>query len=203
MAGTKWFFEADYLQACNCEYGCPCEFQAPPSMGYCEGVGAWRINKGKFGDLALDGLGLALAAHWPQPIHLGNGTGALFFDEKGTPAQREALLKIASGQAGGMPFEIIVTTLTNLLPPQYVPFTFHINGKNSSAKVGNAVQIGLAPIRNPVTGEAEGVRIEHETGFVFQSAEVTAGEVCEAMADGLKFSWPNKAGFVAKVRYGN
>jgi hypothetical protein len=203
MPGTKWFFEADYLQACNCEYGCPCEFQAPPSQGFCEGSGAWRINSGKFGDVRLDGLGLAFVAHWPKAIHLGNGTAALFFDEKATPAQREALMKIATGQEGGMPFEIIVTTLTKVLDPQYAPFTFHINGKNSSVKVGSAVRIGLAPVKNPVTGEPESVRVEHETGFMFQSAEVTAGEVCEANVDGLRFSWPNKAGFFAKIRYGN
>ena len=38
---VKWTMEADYLQACNCDYGCPCEFEAPPTQGYCEGIGAW------------------------------------------------------------------------------------------------------------------------------------------------------------------
>ena len=55
---TKWFIEADYIQACNCDYGCPCEFEAPPTMGFCQGMGAWRINKGKYGDVTLDGLAL-------------------------------------------------------------------------------------------------------------------------------------------------
>ena len=203
MAQTKWFFEADYVQACNCEYGCPCEFQAPPSQGFCEGVGAWRINHGKFGDVSLDGLGLAFAAHWPKAIHLGNGTGAMFLDEKASPAQRDALLRIALGQEGGMHFEIIVQTLSNVMEPQYVPFTFHIDGKKSMVKVGSALRMGLAPVKNPVTGEPESIRVEHETGFMFKSAEVTAGEVCESVVDGLKFSWPDKAGFVAKIRYGN
>jgi hypothetical protein len=199
----KWFIEADYLQACSCEYGCPCEFQAPPSQGFCEGVGAWNITKGKYGEVTLDGLGLAFAARWPQALHLGNGTAALFFDERATDEQRNALMQIATGQAGGMPFEILVTTLTNVLPPQYVPFTFDINGKNSRAKIGDAVSIGLTPIKNPVTGEPESSRIEHETGFVFKTADVVAGEVCNARVNGLTFSWPNKAGFVASIRYGN
>lgn len=201
--GVKWFFEADYLQACNCEYGCPCEFQAPPSQGFCEGVGAWRINKGKFGDVALDGLALGFAAHWPKALHLGNGTAVLFFDEKANAQQRDALMQIATGQAGGMPFEIIVTTLSKVLEPQFVPITFKIDGRNSSAKIGHAAHIGLAPIKNPVTGEPEGVRIEHESGFIFKGADVVAGEVCEAKVDGLQFSWPNKAGFVTKIRYSN
>ena len=109
---TKWSFEADYLQACNCDYGCPCEFSAPPTLGYCEGVGAWRINRGRYGDVPLDGLGLAFAARWPKALHEGNGTLCLFFDERASPAQRDALFQIASGKAGGLPFEIIAATIS-------------------------------------------------------------------------------------------
>ena len=199
---TKWFIEA-YLQACNCEYGCPCEFQAPPSQGFCSGVGAWKINRGKFGDISLDGLALGFAAHWPEAIHLGNGTASLLFDEKANEAQRDALMQIATGQAGGMPFEILVTTLSNVLPPQYVPFEFHLDGKNSSVKAGNVMRIGLEPIKNPITGAPEGVRIEHETGFIFKTAEVVSAKVCEANIETLRFSWPDKAGFVSSIRYGN
>ena len=200
---TKWFLEADYLQACNCDYGCPCEFQAPPSMGYCEGTGAWKITKGKFGEVSLDGLGFAFAAKWPGPIHLGNGTAALFFDERATPEQRDALVRIATAQEGGMPFEIIVTTISNLLPMQYVPFQFQLDGKNSKVKMGGAMSIGLTPIKNPVHGAPENVRIVHETGFLFQSADVLASDACDVRLDGLSFSWPNKSGFYARVRYGN
>src|SRR5260221_13735960 len=109
---VKWFFEADYLQACNCDYGCPCEFAAPPTRGSCEGMCAWRIGNGRYGDLSLNGLGLGFAARWPKAIHEGNGTVCLFFDEKANPQQRDALLQITSGQAGGLPFEILVTTFS-------------------------------------------------------------------------------------------
>ena len=198
----KWSFEAEYLQACSCDYGCPCEFQAPPSRGFCEGVGAWKIIKGSYDDVALDGLGLAFAARWPQAIHLGNGTVAIFVDERATQQQRDALLQIASGQAGGMPFEIIASTFSTVLDPQFVPMTFEFNGRNSRARIGKTVDLGLSPIQNPVTGETEGVRLLHEAGFIFQEAEVTAA-VCNAQVDGLKFSWPNHAGFVARTKYSN
>ena len=79
---TKWALEADYLQACNCDYGCPCEFSAPPTRGFCEGTGAWSIIKGNYGDVSLDGLAAGFAAHWPKAIHEGNGTLALFVDER-------------------------------------------------------------------------------------------------------------------------
>jgi len=200
---VKWAVDADFLQACNCDFGCPCEFSAPPTRGFCEGVGAWRINKGNYGTTKLDGLALGFAAHWPRAIHEGNGTVCLFFDERANPQQREALLQIASGQAGGMPFEIIVTTFSKIMEPRYVPFTFNFNGRTSSVRVGSFMSAATAPIKNPVTGEPESVRVEHATGFIFKEAEAVAAEECRVDVEGMKFSWPNKAGFVTKVRYSN
>jgi hypothetical protein len=202
-ARTKWSLEADYLQACNCDYGCPCEFSAPPTLGYCDGMGAWRINRGRYGDVKLDGLGFAFAAHWPKQIHEGNGTVQLFFDERADAKQRDALLQIASGRHGGLPFEIIVTTFSKILEPRYVPMEFNINGRNSSVLVGDAMQVSLAPIKNPATGEPESMRVEHATGFIFKSAEAVGAETMIVNAGELKFSWPNKAGFVTQIKYSN
>src|SRR5438876_10642007 len=125
-AKVKWNFEADYLQACNCDYGCPCEFSAPPTRGSCQGMGAWRINRGKYADVSLDGIGLGFAAYWPKAIHEGNGTVCIFVDKKASSAQRDALLQIARGQAGGMPFEILATTFSKILEPQFVDFDFKL-----------------------------------------------------------------------------
>src|SRR5438874_10174439 len=96
-SGTKWKFEADFWQACNCDYGCPCEFEAPPTKGFCQGLGAWRITSGTLGKVSLNGLGFGFVAHWPKAIHEGNGTVQLLFDEKASKEQRDALLQIASG----------------------------------------------------------------------------------------------------------
>lgn len=200
---TKWNFEADFIQACSCDYGCPCEFSAPPTKGFCEGMVAWRINKGKYGEVDLDGLGMALAVSWPKAIHEGNGTAAVFVDERATPQQRDALLEIASGKAGGLPFEIVSTTFSKVLDPQFVPFQFNMNGRNSSVKVGDAINVAVEPIKNPVTGEAESVRIEHSTGFIFKQAECVSAAEMKVKAGELDFAWPNKAGFVTEVRYGN
>jgi hypothetical protein len=200
---TKWSLEADYLQACNCDFGCPCEFSAPPTRGSCQGVGAWRISRGRYGHLPLDGLGLAFAAHWPKAIHEGNGTVCLFVDEKATSPQRQALLQIASGQAGGLPFEILAATFSRLLEPRVAPFEFEFHGRFSRVKIGDTMAVSLGPILNPVTGEPESVRIEHSTGFVFKQAECVASNEMRVSVNELNFSWPNKAAFVAQVKYAN
>ncbi len=200
---VKWAWEADYIQGCNCDYGCPCEYEAPPTMGFCEGVGAYRINKGSYGDVRLDGLGFAFFLHSPKALHLGNLTVGVIVDEKATQKQRDAMLAIASGQAGGMPFEIIAQLVGKMLEPVYAPFDFKMKGRDSSVKVGNILEVAVTPIKNPVTGEPEHMRLEHETGFLFKGADIVAAKTCKAPHKDLKFSYPDKAGFITKVSYHN
>lgn len=201
---VKWRMEADFLQACSCDYGCPCEFSAPPTQGFCEGLGAWRINRGQYGDVSLDGLAMAFVARWPAAIHQGNGTVCLLFDERAKPAQREALLQIASGKAGGLPFEIIATTFSKILEPQFTRFDFDIKGIDSSVRIGgNKAVIELESIKNPVTGAPESVRVQHSTGFIFKEADCASTRECTSAVPGLVCSWPNKAGFVTTVQYSN
>jgi hypothetical protein len=202
-AKTKWSFDADYYQACNCDYGCPCEFEAPPTMGFCDGLGAWKITNGSYGDVSLDGLGFGFALHSPGELHKGNITIALLFDENADKAQREALMKIATGQDGGMPFEIIVQLVGTLLDPIYTSFDFNANGQNSSVKIGDVVEMEFEPIKNPVTGEEESMRIEHETGFIFQGADVVSAKTGMTTIPELNYSYPDGAGFVTTVHYGN
>ena len=123
--------------------------------------------------------------------------------EKAKAQQREALTKIVKGEGGGRPFEVF-TALFPKMEVQYVPFEFNINGKNSSAKMGDAAAMAFEPISNPVTGDPEAIRIEHETGFIFQGADVVSAKECRSSLGGdLGYSWPDKAGFVTQVKYGN
>src|SRR5713101_8234561 len=97
MPSPKWSIEADYLQACNCDYGCPCEFEAPPTMGFCEGMGEYHISKGSFDTVKLDGLSMAFAIKFPAAMHKGNGTIVWFFDEKASADQLKAMQTITNG----------------------------------------------------------------------------------------------------------
>jgi hypothetical protein len=82
--------------------------------------------------------------------------------------------------------------------------TFQFNGRNSSLKIGGgAMSVVVEPIKNPVTGEPESVRVQHSTGFIFKEAEAVASKECIVNAGPVKFSWPNKAAFVTTVKYSN
>ncbi len=56
MAHTKWSMKGKHLKNCNRAFGCPCDFNARPTYGPCEGMAVMEINEGDFGDTRLDGL---------------------------------------------------------------------------------------------------------------------------------------------------
>ena len=146
-----WRTKGTLLQGCNCDYGCPCNFNAPPTHGTCDGTWIGHIDQGIYGDARLDGLNFAVGAHWPAAIHLGDGEGFVLVDERGDQAQREGLVAILTGKVGG-PFGILANTISKLHDPQFLAFEIKLDGANSTARAGNAVELEMEPIRNPVTG---------------------------------------------------
>ena len=95
---TYWEFTGRELANCTCEYGCNCQFGGLPDKGHCYAVAAVQIDQGHHGDTRLDGLRLAGVFKWPGPIHEGHGEAPAIVDERANEAQRDAILKIMSGQ---------------------------------------------------------------------------------------------------------
>jgi len=115
------------------------------------------------------------AAHWPKAIHLGGATLTAVVDERANEEQRRALENVVLDKLGGLPFEILATTFSTIQETRFVPFEFHLAGRNSGAQIGNDVAFNLEPVKNPVTGEPEFVRVEHATGFIFSRSRSGLG----------------------------
>ena len=64
----------------------------------CEAVVGIVIDEGNHGGAKFDGLKFAGVFSWPGPIHKGHGQAVPIVDERASPAQREAILRIMSGQ---------------------------------------------------------------------------------------------------------
>jgi hypothetical protein len=105
----KWHIHGDYLLGCNCDYGCPCNFNAPPTKGFCEGAIGFRVEDGAYNGVRLDGLSTFIGVKWPGAIHEGNGTASIYIDEKASAEQRDALIKIISGEAGKL--RLVITSV--------------------------------------------------------------------------------------------
>ncbi|MGE5863083.1 MAG: DUF1326 domain-containing protein, partial [Nitrososphaerales archaeon] len=97
-----WHLKADYVETCNCDYGCPCNFDAFPSNDFCRALVLYHIREGNYGDIKLDGLDVVGAYSWPKAIHEGNGTMQLYIGKNTSDNNtRHALVDIFSGKAKG------------------------------------------------------------------------------------------------------
>lgn len=148
----KWFLETEYLQSCNCDYGCPCNYNALPTYGNCEALIAYHIRKGNFGDVKLDGINFAWGLWWPKAIHMGEGIGKVFVDKKASPQQVKAIEEITSGKHGGGVFAIFPSTLKTTLPTTVTNIEFHFDPYNGSFSVEGAGKMQGGHITNAKTG---------------------------------------------------
>ena len=78
---TPYRLKAKWLETCNCDPGCNCNFGGFPDHGSCEALGGIFVDEGNFGDVDLSGMKIVLAVKWPKAIHEGNGSAAVFIDE--------------------------------------------------------------------------------------------------------------------------
>jgi hypothetical protein len=147
MAG--WRMSGEVLIACNCDWGCPCNFNARPSKGFCQGGWIWMVEDGQVGDVGIGGLGLALFAKWPGAIHEGGGRATAYVDARADAAQASALARVLAGEVGG-PWGIFSKTY-QLARPVSARFDVRLAQHDSRATIGDVVELELTKIRNPVT----------------------------------------------------
>ena len=95
---VTWNMKGVLVIACNCDYGCPCNFNALPTHGDCKAGVGMQVDEGYHGSTRLDGLRAASVLKWPGSIHEGQGEASIIIDKRATTAQREAMLRILSGQ---------------------------------------------------------------------------------------------------------
>jgi hypothetical protein len=180
MPEPQWAIRAHEFSNCNCAYGCPCQFNALPTHGNCRAVVGFHIHHGHHGDIKLDDLKVASMFIWPGPIHEGRGEAALIIDRRADPAQREALLRILSGQdtePGATIFNVFASTLEKIHEPIFsdIDFEVDIDRRRARLVVPGHIESRGEPILNPVTGAEHRVRIDSPYGFEFRLAEAGRG----------------------------
>lgn len=141
----KWSLAGTYFEACNCDVACPCVFLSPPTTGDCTVLVAWHIDKGSYGNVALDGLNMALAVHSPGHMATTKWQAALYFDRKAAEAQKNALMQIFTGQAGGHP-AALVSFVGEVLGAKSVGIDYHSNGKQRSLKIADVAEAEIEAI---------------------------------------------------------
>jgi hypothetical protein len=203
---TPWEINADSYTNCNCAYGCPCQFNALPTLGNCEALHSMEIRSGHYGEVALDGLKTVTVLWWPGPIHEGNGKVFVIIDDSSSEAQRNALLAIMTGQdtdPGATIWNVFAATFEEIIPPAFLPIeiTIDIAKRLSRIKVAGLVDSTGSPILNPVTGEQHQAQIHLADGFEYLVAEMGSGS--SRVTGPIKLSLTDSYGQFNKINLNN
>lgn len=177
----RWMIRGAEYSNCNCDYGCPCQFNSPTTHGHCEALATGHIDEGFFNDTRLDGLHWAMIVYWPGEIAEGNGRQQAIIDERATPEQREALAKILYGEAttpGATHFYVFNSTMSEVFDPIYASIELEIDweARRAELSIPNLVRSKGSPIMNPNTGQEHQARIHLPQGFEYTIAEIGSGE---------------------------
>lgn len=200
-SNSAWGYAGDVITACNCDWGCPCNFNAPPTKGHCEGGWVIKVKAGHCDSLKLDSLSFALMAKWPGAIHEGGGTAKIWIDEAASTEQRSALERIVKGELKGKPWPIFATTFDQWLETSFVHFEWKLDAENSHYRAGDEVRAFLEPVRNPVTGLETKAKIILPDALVCNEINVTTSKTFSVFTKGLKFTAPGKNAWYGTVKH--
>ncbi len=151
---VQWNMKGEYLESCSCKGACPCIYLSPPTEGACTALVGWHIDEGRYGDIPLDGLNVAVALHSPGHMAEGNWKVVLYLDAAADPRQQEALGTVFGGKAGGHP-AVLASFIGEVLGVEQVPIRYEAGGGRRHFRIGERAEADVEAIEGqggaPVT----------------------------------------------------
>jgi hypothetical protein len=194
-----WQLRGQVVVACNCNYGCPCNFNAQPTTGKCEGGWTWHVEAGEYDGVQLDGLNFSVYVNWPGAIHEGGGEAVILVDERADDAQREAIETLVRGEVGG-PWGVLAWTWPTISGPKAVSYDLKLAGLETRLRAGDVVELKLTPVRNPVTGAESTPSVTMPQGIIFKQGDLGASATFRVQ-DGISYDHSGQYTAIAPFDY--
>jgi hypothetical protein len=193
----EWHLVGDWFDICSCDIPCPCEFAQAPTNNACEGMLAWHIREGRYGDVRLDGFNLLALGAFEGNIWTGEAKVrmGLFIDERADGRQREALQTIFAGQAGGWPASF-ATNIGEFRGVEFVPIAFEIANDLAywQAEIPGRVMGRAEALTGPTTPPGQRVQTINPPGSEVGPGQVaTWGSSVEVRTEGFGFKWTGES----------
>jgi hypothetical protein len=172
-----WYVEGISFGNCVCAYGCPCQFEALPTTGYCRGFEVLRIDKGHYGNVDLAGLKTATLYAWPGPIFEGKGELQTIVDETADEKQRNALVSILHGretEEAATHWWVFHAMSDKVHETLFRPIDYavDIDARTARAVIPGVLESTGRPIRPPHSDGEHRVRIQIPNGIEYEVAEI-------------------------------
>jgi hypothetical protein len=189
----EWRLTGDWFDICSCDIPCPCEFAQAPTNNACQGMLAWHVRQGHFGEVQLDNLNLLALAAFEGNVWAGEAAVAmgLFIDETADGQQREALQRIFAGEAGGWPAQF-ATLVGEFRGIEFVPITFEVADDLAfwRAEIPNRVVGRAEALTGPTTPPGQRVQMLNPPGSEVGPGQVaTWGRSVDVRTEGFGFQW--------------
>jgi len=195
----QWSLNGSYFETCNCETACPCVFLSAPTTGDCTVLVAWHVDKGNLGNVGLNGLNVALAAHSPGHMLKVKWDAALYLDAKANEAQKNALMQIFGGQAGGHP-AVLGSFIGKVLGAKSVNFNYSASGKKRSLSIPDVVEAEIEAIQGQ--GGSDVTITNHPLAVApGESAVVSKSKKLSYHDFGMNWEVTEKNGFYSPFAY--
>lgn len=195
-----WKINGTYFEACNCDVACPCVFLSDPTEGECTALVAWHIDEGAFNTVNLDGLNVALAVHSPGNMATVKWTAAVYFDNSASDSQKDALMQIFTGQAGGHPGRL-VSHIGDVLGVSSLPMTYRAEGRKRSLKIEGVAEAEIEAL-NTGQGGAD-ITIDNHPLCIAPGHKAVVSKSSKATYKDHGFDWhfSGKNGFYSPFGY--
>jgi len=189
----QWWMRGDWFDVCSCNIACPCEFAQPPTNNRCEGVLAYHVREGAYGEVRLDGLNVIGVASFTGNVWAGEAkiSLGLFIDERADERQRQALQLVFSGQAGGF-MANLAASIGEVRGIELVPISFEVAADLASwrAEVPNNVTAAAEALSGPMTPPGARVQLLNPPGSEVGPGQVaTWGKATSNRVDAYGFRW--------------
>jgi hypothetical protein len=195
----SWRVSGDWFDVCRCRVPCGCTFAQPPDEDECNGILAWHIREGHYGDVSLDGLNAVGIGSFTGNIWAGAKAAMGFFiDERADESQRDAMQMVFGGQAGGWPagFAELIDDVRGI---EFAQINFEIADDlgHWSVEVPGKAKGSAVALSGPTSPSPDArVQLINAPG-----AEVGPGQIAtwatakedEVEAFGFKWSWPERS----------
>jgi hypothetical protein len=204
---VPWQLAGDYFENCSCSIACPCFFSAGaplserPTQGFCNVPLVFHIERGRYGDLVLDGLNVFVVLHAPGIMAEGGWSVATYIDQRADDAQTEALAAIFSGAAGG-PMAAFTPLISKNLGVSKVPITFRIEGKQRSAEIPGMLHMAVEPLQTLHPSGEMSANLGHPVSP--DKMVLAVGASGNTFSDrGMHWDNSGKQGLYASIRWSN
>jgi len=157
MAAKSWSLGGEFMESCNCDYLCPCIYtnsQGEVTHDHCTSLQVYRVDKGHYGDVSLDGLNFALIIRSGKVMGDGNWIFAAVVDARADERQRAALSEIVSGKAGGPPAIIHDTLVSDFRGVDYKPISIRVDGLNRATDIQDVLSFAIDGVPSSVVPES-------------------------------------------------